>query len=387
MSGERVGPMKIATVVGARPQFIKAAMLRRAIDAAGAGVAREVLIHTGQHFDANMSDVFFEELAIPRPDHHLGVREARPGRMLGRMIAELEPVLLDEAPDYVVVYGDTNSTLAGALAAAMQNIPVAHVEAGMRSFDRRMPEEKNRVFTDHASSILFAPSETAVSNLRDEGIDDDRIELVGDIMYDAILHFRPAARRRLDGLLERLGLRAGRFVLATVHRAGNTDDDRRLADIVTGLGRVAARLTVVIPLHPRTRGALQRAGLMDEVQERLRVTDPLGYLDMLALQSAAAVVATDSGGLQKEAFFHGVPCVTLRDETEWVELVEVGANVLTGTDPDAIDHGVARAASTTVEPGELYGNGHAADAILNRLVAGRQAGSAISAINALSRAD
>lgn len=318
-------PLTVVSIVGARPQFIKAGMVSRALRATGQ--VREVLVHTGQHYDDNMSRIFFEELEIPEPDYNLGVGSASHGAQTGRMLEAIERVLLAERPDWVLVYGDTNSTLAGALAAVKLHIPVAHVEAGLRSFNRRMPEEINRVLTDHASDLLFAPTATAVANLKREGIPDERIHLVGDVMYDAALFYGAKAEQQ-SRILERLGLRPKSYVLVTVHRAENTDDPQRLRAIFEGLAKVARCLPVVVPVHPRTRAALGRLGMTDGPLSSLSLIDPVGYLDMVLLEKHASVIATDSGGLQKEAFFYGVPCVTLRQETEWTELVDLGWNQL-----------------------------------------------------------
>lgn len=357
---------RIVTIVGARPQFIKAAAVSRAIarwnaSCAGGGSRgiEELLVHTGQHYDENMSEVFFEELAIPRPLVNLGVRSSRHGEQTGRMLSGIETVLLEQPPDVVLVYGDTNSTLAGALAAAKLHVPVAHVEAGLRSYNRRMPEEINRVVTDHVSQWLFCPTSAAVENLRREGITAN-VHQVGDVMYDSVLASREVANRRSD-VLRRLGLSAGGYCLATVHRAENTDDPRRLKSILAALRQMER--PVVLPLHPRTRRALGDAP--DEDLGRLRVIDPVSYLDMLALESHASLVLTDSGGVQKEAFFCGVPCVTLRDETEWVELVETGWNQVAGTETEEILEAVSRAGpGRTAAP---YGDGRAAERIVGIL--------------------
>lgn len=285
----------------------------------------EYLVHTGQHYDANMSQVFFDELEIPKPDINLEVGSGSHGRSTGEMLARVEEVLLQQKPDVVLVYGDTNSTLAGALAASKLNIPVAHVEAGLRSFNRRMPEEQNRVLTDHLAALLFAPTETALRNLRAEGITDG-VHNVGDVMYDAALHYRDAveARGPESSARHRLGI-PDRYVLATIHRAENTDDARRLRDIVSGLNDYT-ELEIVLPLHPRTKKALAGAGL--SFAEHVHVLDPIGYLDMIELEVHAEGIVTDSGGVQKEAFFFGKPCITVRDETEWIETVESGWNRL-----------------------------------------------------------
>lgn len=312
-------------MVGARPQFIKAAVVCKQLET----VARieHVLVHTGQHYDHNMSRRFFEELGIGEPKYDLGVRANTHGAQTGRMIEELEAVFSKERPDWVVVYGDTNSTLAGALAAVKLHIPVAHVEAGLRSFNRRMPEEINRVLTDHASDLLFAPTSNAVANLRQEGIPEERIHFVGDVMYDAALYYASEAQRK-SVILDLLGLKPGAYILATVHRAENTDMPERLRIIVEGLAQVARQIPVVFPAHPRTRKALEAQNLIGLARAHLRLIDPVGYLDMVMLERHARLIATDSGGVQREAFFYRVPCVTLRGETEWVELVDLGWNRL-----------------------------------------------------------
>lgn len=317
--------MKIITIVGARPQFVKAATISRILRSHSH--LTEVLIHTGQHYDNNMSGTFFEELDLPQPDYHLGIGSGRHGTQTGRMLEAIEEVLLQEQPARVLVYGDTNSTLAGALAAAKLHIPVAHIEAGLRSFNRQMPEELNRILTDHLSDLLFVPTQTAVNNLQHEGILPANIHLVGDVMYDAVLYYSNHAEVRRQRL-EQLGLKNKSYILATVHRAENTDDDSRLQAIFQGLMDLAKDIVVVLPLHPRTRQALERIKMLEESKNKLKLIEPVGYLEMLILEKYATVIATDSGGIQKEAFFHQVPCVTLRDETEWVELVELGWNRL-----------------------------------------------------------
>lgn len=358
--------MKVLTVIGARPQFIKAAVVSRVLRQQGGIV--ELLVHTGQHYDENMSDVFFQELEIPRPAYHLGVGSGGHGAQTGRMLEALERVLLDEKPDKVLVYGDTNSTLAGALAAAKLHVPIAHVEAGLRSFNRRMPEEINRVMADHLSTWLFAPTEAAVNNLHREGIRAESVYLVGDVMYDAALYY--GGRARAD-LLDGLDLEPGGYVLATIHRAENTNPGPRLEALVEGLAAIAAEIPVVLPLHPRTRAVLEREAKLDRVGENVRLLDPVGYLDMVALEKHAGVIATDSGGVQKEAFFHRVPCVTLRDETEWVELVELGWNRLVPpTAAEQVYRGVMQGLKckpATPISEALYGGGHAGPAIVELL--------------------
>lgn len=315
--------MKIATILGARPQFIKASVVSHAISQTSG--MQEVLIHTGQHFDANMSDVFFAELGMRRPDYFLDIHGGGHGEMTGRMLIEIEKVLQQERPDAVLVYGDTNSTLAGALAAAKLHIPVAHVEAGLRSFNVRMPEEVNRILTDRISRWLFTPTETAADHLQREGFSPSQIFPVGDVMYDVALH-HGARVQACTGLMARLALPEKGYILATVHRAENADHPQRLGAIVDALVAMTQTLPVVWPLHPRTRAVLQRAGKLDALAQAVHLIEPVGYLDMVQLEKYAALIATDSGGVQKEAFFYRVPCVTLRDETEWVELVDAGWN-------------------------------------------------------------
>ena len=314
--------MKIVSIVGARPQFIKCAPVSREIRKEH----EELLVHTGQHYDHGMSAVFFEELAIPEPDYNLGIGSGTHGRQTGAMLGAIEGVLGEEEPDFVLVYGDTNSTLAGALAAAKLHVPVAHVEAGLRSFDRRMPEEVNRVLTDHASDILFCPTETAVANLAAEGIREG-VYLVGDVMVDAMNYNRAIAEER-SRILDDVGVRPGEYLVVTVHRPSNTDDRENMAGILSALGE--AGMPVVFPVHPRTRKYLEGYGLFSRMPENVRVTEPLGYLDMLHLMAHAGKILTDSGGIQKEAYVLGVPCITLRENTEWVETVEAGWNVLVG---------------------------------------------------------
>lgn len=352
---------RITTILGARPQFIKAAPVSRAFAEMG---IKETIIHTGQHFDRDMSDVFFEELGIPQPQHHLGVSGGGHGAMTGAMLQALELLLEAEAPDWVVVYGDTNSTLAGALTAGKLNIPVAHIEAGLRSFNRRMPEEINRILTDQLADVLFTPTDAASDNLRREGVASERILQVGDVMYDAALFHSVRAAER-SAVFAAHGLMDGEYILATVHRAENTDDPIRLHAIMNGLEVVASERPVILPLHPRTRAALTREGINSG---SIQFIEPLGYLDMVALESHAAVIATDSGGVQKEAYFHGVPCVTFRDETEWSELVEAGWNRIV----PPLDQGLAAAIEGSVgTAGRMvfpYGDGKAACYIAKRLV-------------------
>jgi len=355
---------KIITVIGARPQFVKAAVVSRALSLAGGCV--EILLHTGQHYDENMSQVFFDQLEIPAPSYNLCIGSALHGVQTGAMLHRIEEVLLKEHPDAVLVYGDTNSTLAGALAAAKLHIPVAHVEAGLRSFNRRMPEEINRVVTDHLAELLFAPTAISVRNLLREGISDGSIHQVGDVMYDAALFYAAKAAESEDRLLARLGLERGGYVLATVHRAENTDDRYRLSAIFEGLAQLATTCRVVMPLHPRTRAALVRAELDQRILTRLSLIEPVAYLDMVVLERHARLIVTDSGGVQKEAFFYGVPCATLRDQTEWTELLDCGWNTLV---PPRSVAGVAAGllerigATPPPAPPALYGDGAAGAAI------------------------
>jgi UDP-GlcNAc3NAcA epimerase len=358
---------KIVTVLGARPQFIKASVVSHAL--AQSGALAEVLVHTGQHFDANMSDVFFAELGMAPPAHALGIHGGPHGAMTGQMLAVVEQVLQAEKPAAVLVYGDTNSTLAGALAAVKLHIPVAHVEAGLRSFNIAMPEEVNRILTDRISRWLFTPTQAAQDHLLHEGVAAAQIVPVGDVMFDVALH-HGARVGAAGGALGALGLVPGSYALATVHRAENTDDPARLAAIVGALQQLAARVPVVWPLHPRTRGVLAQAGQLQALEQRLRLIDPVGYLDMVQLEKHAALVATDSGGVQKEAFFHRVPCVTLRDETEWVELVHAGWNRLAPPhDAAAVGAALLAALGTRGQEVAPYGEGDAAQRIVQRLAA------------------
>ncbi len=323
--------VRVVQIVGARPQFIKLAPVSRQLARPGSGV-QELIVHTGQHYDPQMSAVFFAELGIPPPAANLEVGSAAHGRQTAAMLERIEDFLLESRPDAVIVYGDTNSTLAGALAAAKLRLPVAHVEAGLRSYNRSMPEELNRVATDHLSDLLLAPTEAAVRNLAREGL-SDRTRLVGDVMYDAVLANRELARSE-SRMLQQLGLTAGAFGLVTVHRAESTAPEV-LSRVLALLERVSGVLPLVMPLHPRTRAAIGSALPDWRPPAQLRLIDPVGSLDMLQLTGAAAVVITDSGGLQKEAFILGTPCVTLRGETEWVETLECGANTLVGADTAA----------------------------------------------------
>jgi UDP-GlcNAc3NAcA epimerase len=356
--------IKIVTVIGARPQFIKAAAISRAIRSKYSDKITEILVHTGQHYDPNMSSVFFEELDIPAPDYNLEISGGTHGAMTGKMLESIENVLLAEKPDWVLIYGDTNSTLAAALAAAKLHVPIAHVEAGLRSFNMNMPEEVNRIIADRLSRITFCPTRTAVENLHNEGIKSG-VHLVGDVMYDVSLYFRGVARQKSNAL-ERLGLEEGQYVLATCHRAENTDSSHRLTSIVHGLADLALQIPVVLPLHPRTRKKIEDLNLTIDLSN-ITVVEPLPFLDMIRLEQAARVIVTDSGGVQKEAFFYEVPCVTMRDETEWTETVELGLNVLVGADRELIANSLSRKRpeGKLTQP---YGNGSASDAILDEML-------------------
>lgn len=352
--------MKIVTIVGARPQFIKCAPVSRALRREH----EEVLVHTGQHYDANMSDVFFTDLAIPAPDYHLGIGSGPQGEQTGRMLAAIEEVLIREQPDMVLVYGDMNSTLAGALAAVKLHIPVAHVEAGLRSFDRSMPEEINRIVTDHISALLFCPTQTAVDNLAAEGITAG-VHLVGDVMVDALLYNTGVAEQS-STVLEVLGLVKGEYYVATVHRASNTNTEEHLKSIVEAFGKIDG--PVVFPVHPRTGKYLKEYGLYDHLPENLRLTEPLAYLDMLHLMRHARMILTDSGGVQKEAYIMKVPCVTLRENTEWVETLVDGWNVLVGADGEAIlEAATGQHASVPGEQQPVFGDGNASEVIADIL--------------------
>ena len=356
---------KIFTVIGARPQFIKAAAVSRVIREKFSAQVEEVLVHTGQHYDHNMSEIFFNQLGIPTPKHNLAIAGGNHGAMTGRMLEAIEQVLLNEKPDWVLVYGDTNSTLAGALAASKLNIPVAHVEAGLRSFNMRMPEEINRIVTDRLSTLRFCPTEAAIHCLLAEGISNGVFN-VGDVMYDVALGSLSDANRHKTAILNAYGLMERQFALATCHRAENTDDASRLREICLGLADVAVNMEVLLPVHPRTRKMIAEQGLVGTL-DKIKLVDPLSFLEMLVLEQAARVIVTDSGGVQKEAFFYQIPCVTMRDETEWVETVELGWNTLVGAKRDLIRQAVLNAAPGA--PGQFpYGDGQAGEAIIEILL-------------------
>jgi UDP-GlcNAc3NAcA epimerase len=359
--------MKIVNLVGARPQFIKAAMVSRALQPD----CQEILLHTGQHYDENMSKVFFEELGLPDPAAYLGVGSDTHARQTARMLIGIEEFLLQEKPDWLVVYGDTNSTLAGALAAVKIHIPVAHVEAGLRSYQKTMPEEINRLLVDHVSSRLFCPSQLAADNLAKEGVSQG-VYVVGDVMVDALQYFLEIASARVT-ILADLGLTPGSYALATIHRAANTDDPYRLAAILEALGEL--ELPVVFPVHPRTREVIERRAF--PLGGNIRLIAPVSYLSMLQLEASADCILTDSGGVQKEAYWLGVRCITLREETEWVEIVALGWNRLVGIDRLAIIDAVHNWRPSQDRP-PIYGDGHAAERIKEILITGNPASGNLS---------
>lgn len=348
--------MKVISIVGARPQFIKAAVVSRVLRKEHT----EILVHTGQHYDDEMSAIFFRDLDIPEPEYNLSIGSGSHGWQTGQMLQGIEKILRNEHPDWVLVYGDTNSTLAGALAAAKLHIPVAHVEAGLRSFNRQMPEEINRVLADHASDLLLCPSQTAVDNLAKEGL-TDRVHLVGDVMYEALMFAAKRAPQR-STILEDLDLEEKGYLVATVHRAENTDNPDHLHEILSAFN--ALDEPVVFPVHPRTRNAIQRIEYTPA--SHVQLIEPVGYLDMVRLMQASRMVLTDSGGMQKEAYWLKVPCVTLRDETEWVETVAAGWNVIVGADGQRILRAVRSLAPPAERPA-LYGNGQAAERCVDLL--------------------
>ena len=396
--------LKIATIIGARPQFIKAAAVSRAIAQKNKTLGeqdriKEIIIHTGQHYDENMSAIFFDELHIPRPDFNLNIGSGSHGSQTGQMLAGIETILVDEKPDIVLTYGDTNSTMAGAVAAVKLHIPAVHVEAGLRSFNRRMPEEINRIVTDEISSMLFCPTQTAVDNLKAEGISfkDQGIEkieintqyayLSGDVMYDSILYNSKLAREK-SSMLTKFGLVPGKYILATIHRAENTDDPKKLKAIFSTFNKIAEEgQKIILPLHPRTSKYLSELNKKSQsfyLHPNLTLIDPVGYLDMINLEQNARAIFTDSGGVQKEAYLMGIPCVTLRPETEWVETVTAGWNILCGSDPVKIED-----AWTTLkkfngskapfsekkrdhlkESASHYGDGHASEKIIDMICRG-----------------
>lgn len=368
--------MKIVTVVGARPQFIKAAAVNRAIQTLDQKI-QEILVHTGQHYDYLMDRIFFEELEIPKPNYHLGVGSGAHGKQTGVMLERIEAILQKEKPDGVLVYGDTNSTLAGALAAGKMHIPIAHVEAGLRSYNRRMPEEINRLLTDHLSTFLFCPTDQAVQNLSKEGIRNGKeriVKNVGDVMYDSILYYSKKAEKK-STILEDLGLLTPHsspltnYYLATLHRAENTDDPKKLKSILKALNLIGKEVPVIFPLHPRTKKMISLHRLSGETKN-IRIIDPVSYLNMLVLEKNARAILTDSGGIQKEAYWFRVPCVTLREETEWVETIRSGWNRLVGSETKRIIEGVNEAVEKRYSSKTMkdFGNGKASQKIVDILI-------------------
>ena len=355
--------MKILTIVGARPQFIKAAAVSRAIKAHSEKI-EEIIVHTGQHFDANMSDIFFSEMDIPRPKYNLEIHGVNHGAMTGRMLEGIEDIILKENPDWILIYGDTNSTLAGAIAASKLHVKVAHVEAGLRSFNLKMPEEINRILTDRISSILLCPTQTAVTNLEKEGFKNFpiKIEMTGDVMLDAARFYEKQASKMAKVANQ---ITYPKFALSTIHRAENTDDITRLREIVMALNELHKTIPVVLPLHPRTSKKLADHG----IKMNVHLIEPVGYFDMISFLSRCELVLTDSGGLQKEAYFFEKPCVTFRDETEWVELVEAGANKVVGARMNSIVEAASNfLTSKPLFTHQLYGDGRASEKIIETLL-------------------
>jgi len=345
---------KIITIVGARPQFVKSATLSRQFQIAGID---EKIIHTGQHFDANMSEVFFREMEIPKPAYQLDIHGVSHGAMTGRMLEGIEKIMLNEKPDGVLVYGDTNSTLAGALAAAKLHIPVVHVEAGLRSFNMAMPEEINRILTDRISTALFCPTDTAIRNLKNEGFDNMPVQIFknGDVMQDAAMYYAGKAQLKSD-IVRKIGIR--KFILGTIHRQENTDNPENLKNIIAGLTEINKEIPVVVPMHPRTRNILAQTYKLPD----FTIIEPVGYFDMIMLLKSCDMVITDSGGVQKEAYFFGKHCITLREQTEWTELVENGFNILTGSDTQKLKEAYEFFKTKTSDFSiDLYGNGKAAE--------------------------
>lgn len=354
---------KVITIIGARPQFIKAATVSRELKKVG---VEEKIIHTGQHFDDNMSKVFFEEMEIPKPDYNLEIHSLSHGAMTGRMLEGIEKVLIDEKPDFVIVYGDTNSTIAGALAAQKLHIPIAHVEAGLRSYNMAMPEEANRILTDRISDILFCPTDTAIENLKKEGFENFNKQIVrcGDVMLDAALYYEKKSDEK-SVIINDLKLTGAKYILCTIHRQENTDKQERLLSIIEALNELSERFKIVLPLHPRTRNIIHNMG----IKLNFEPINPVGYFDMIQLIKNAEFIMTDSGGLQKEAFFFRKHCITLRDETEWVELVDNGFNTVVGADKEKILSEVQAMRNRTKDFNiNLYGNGKASESIVRELL-------------------
>lgn len=365
MSIEQNG-IKICTVIGARPQFIKAAAVSKYIskfNETSKVKIDEVIIHTGQHFDENMSAIFFEQMNIPAPKYSLDLNSLNHGAMTGRMLEKIEEVLIIEKPDIVLVYGDTNSTIAGALAAKKLHIKVAHVEAGLRSFNMDMPEEINRILTDRISDILFCPTDTAIKNLKSEGYDNIKCDIIksGDVMQDAAIHFSEIAKKPEFEILEK-------FILTTIHRAENTNDINKLKNIFKGLEEISKEISIILPLHPRTRNIIKKNNIRVE-SENIKIIDPVGYLEVLYLLKKCSLVMTDSGGMQKEAFFFKKPCITLREETEWKELVDNGFNTIVGSDTELMKKAYNDMAKKELDfEFDLYGNGKASEKIISSLI-------------------
>lgn len=347
---------KVLTILGARPQFIKAAAFSRALR--DYDNIQEIIVHTGQHYDENMSDIFFQEMDIPKPKYQLNTGGKSHGAMTGQQLEQIEEIILIESPDVVLVYGDTNSTLAGALAAVKLHIPVVHIEAGLRSFNRRMPEEINRILTDQISSYLFVPSEEARKNLLNEGVDKNKIFIVGDIMYDVSLYYKEKKVKPI--WFDELNI--DKFILCTIHRAENTDDPHKLKNIFEGLS--ASKTSIVLPLHPRTLDKIKKEGI--SIPTNIYIVEPVGYLEMVWLEINSELIITDSGGVQKEAYFHGKQCITLRDETEWVELVQSGVNTLVGNDIKKIKNAINNTQFSRID-NNIYGQGNTASQIASFL--------------------
>ena len=374
---------KIVTIIGARPQIIKAAAISRAISTSFSEQISEVIVHTGQHYDEKMSNVFFDELGIPKPNYNLNVGSGQHGEQTAKMLTGIEKILKEESADALLVYGDTNSTLAGAVAASKIHIPVIHIEAGLRSYNKRMPEELNRILCDHSSTLLFAPTQSAIDNLKKEGlihneelasIDSPNVYHSGDIMFDNSLHFASIASKS-SKLLSELNCKPGEFALATVHRAENTDDNAKISAIFKGLYELAEdnKKAIILPLHPRTKKVIEKvlpAEFQQKIQESayLRLIEPVSFIDMIALEKNAQIVVTDSGGVQKEAFFFEKPCVILREETEWVELVENGNAILAGANVDRMKKGYADLLAKPHTYPSYYGDGKAAEFIISTIL-------------------
>ena len=368
--------MQLLTVIGARPQIIKAAAVSRAISNGYSDIVTENILHTGQHYDANMSQVFFDELGIPQPEYNLGVGSGRHGEQTAKMIAGIEEVLLSRTFDGIILYGDTNSTLAGAVAASKLHVPIFHVEAGLRSYNRMMPEEINRIVCDQLSTILFAPTQTAVDNLREEGFFTEhptlhrRVINCGDVMYDNSLHFAKVAAERCD-IMERLALQPEGYILATIHRDNNTDDPQRLEQILRALVDIARKdnIPIILPLHPRTRNKLTtRHHELIDSEPMIQIYEPFSFLEMTLMEQNARMLMTDSGGVQKEAFFFERPCIIMRPETEWVEIVEHKAGIIADADYQRIVDAYAKLEQCNVSFPPLFGDGHAAEKIIQNIL-------------------